>query len=260
MVPYPAVLHACYRSSRTASLAVTSMLTAHRLLQTWTRKVDTFIALTEFARSKLVAGGLPAEKITVKPNFLPDNVEPGRGEGDFAVYVGRLSKEKGLHTLLRAWKNIPDCPLRILGDGPLRTELHEAVRDLPNVSLAGHCSAEQVRETMRSAKFLVMPSEWYEGFPMTAVEAMAAGTPMIASDLGSLQEVIVEDTGLRFRPGDPADLTRQVRKLLANPEELALLRQRTRRHYEMNFTAERNYLQLIAIYEGAAAIQTKVRI
>src|SRR5215212_7679796 len=120
LVPWPGVLHACYRRSRPASGAVAAMLTTHRALRTWTEQVDVYIATTEFAREKFVQGGLPAEQLLVKPNFLHPAPSPGQVRGDFALFVGRLSPEKGVGTLLETWKRSRvRVPLKIVGDGPL---------------------------------------------------------------------------------------------------------------------------------------------
>src|SRR5215212_4268687 len=120
LVPWPGVLHACYRESRPASAAMAAMLTTHRALQTWTEQVDVYIATTEFAREKFVQGGLPAEQLVVKPNFLHPAPSPGQVRGDFALFVGRLSPEKGVGTLLETWKRSRvRVPLKIVGDGPL---------------------------------------------------------------------------------------------------------------------------------------------
>ena len=122
-----AVRHRCYRGSLPATATLAAMLAVNRRLGSYTDNVDRYIALTEFAASRLRAGGLPGERISVKPNFLPDDPQPGRGGGGYAVFVGRLSSEKGLHTLLRAWRHLPNLPLKILGDGPLRSQLEQQV-------------------------------------------------------------------------------------------------------------------------------------
>jgi glycosyltransferase involved in cell wall biosynthesis len=250
-VPYDAVLHRCYRSNRAGSAVVASMLTAHRLARSWSKQVAAYIALTEFARTKLVQGGLPADKILVKPNFLAQDPDPGHGNGGFALFVGRFSEEKGLRTLLKAWRQLPEVPLTMVGDGPLSGFVRGEARELSNVVVPGYCERSQVLEYMRSAAFLVMPSEWYEGFPMTALEAMACGTPVIASDLGSLRELVVEDVnGAKFAAGNADQLALTVKRLLARSAASRELRERTRVHYEGQYTSERNYALLMQIYES----------
>jgi len=257
-VPYHGVIHKCYRGDRGASAAVASMLTVHRLAKTWTGKVKTYIALTEFARSKLIQGGLLPEKIVVKPNFLVQDPGPGSGKGGFALFVGRLSAEKGLTTLLRAWACLPDLQLQIMGDGPLRSSVEAEAERLPNVTILGFHERPQVLEAMKSAACLIMPSEWYEGFPMTLVEAMACGTPIVASDLGSLHELVQEGvTGTRFAPGDPRHLAEKVRALMSSPDGNAALRSRVRSAYEETYTAAKNYSHLMNIYERAISDTSK---
>lgn len=255
-IPYDAVLHKCYRGSRAGSAVVASMLAIHRSAQTWNKQISTYIALTEFARTKLVEGGLPARKIAIKPNFLACDPGFGNGAGGFALFVGRLSEEKGLRTLLNAWQELPDLPLKIVGDGPLFEFVNARATELPNVTVSGHRERSQVLEYMRSAALLVMPSEWYEGFPMVAVEAMACGTPVIASDLGSLRELILDGiNGGRFAAGNPRDLVRITKEFLAQSSSSEYLRKRTRLCFEEQYTAPRNYSLLIEIYEEAVRRQ-----
>jgi glycosyltransferase involved in cell wall biosynthesis len=232
------------------------MLTAHRAMRTWARAVNVYVALTEFARGKFVAGGLPARKIVVKSNFVEAGVEPGDRRGDFALFVGRLSAEKGVGTLLRAWRSLPDVPLKVVGDGPMREEVRAAAGERPggvNVEALGRRSRGEVFELMRRARFLVFPSEWYEGFPLTIAEAFACGTPVLASRLGAMAE-IVEDgrTGLLFFPGDSEDLAAKARRAWEHEAETEEMGRGARREYEEKYTAERNYHALISIYERAA--------
>jgi glycosyltransferase involved in cell wall biosynthesis len=247
---YQAVLHSCYRGSRLGSLAVARMIDVHRRKGTWNEKVDRFIALTNLSRNKFVEAGFPAERIVVKPNFFAevesgDHTSPDR-KG--ALFVGRLSQEKGIETLLRAWQSV-DFPLRIIGDGPLRDKVRGQASG--TIAALGRKESWQVVEEMTEALFLVMPSEWYEGFPMTLVEAFAQGLPVIASRLGAMAE-IVEDgiTGLLFKPGDAEDLVRKVRWANERPEEMRRMGCNARKVYEEKYTSEINYRQLIAIYEG----------
>jgi glycosyltransferase involved in cell wall biosynthesis len=212
-VPWPGVVHGCYRGSRAASGLVATMLTVHRALRTWTETIDVYVALTGFARDKFVEGGLPAGKIRVKPNFVaPD---PGRGEGGggYALFVGRLAPEKGTGTMLAAWDRLESgIPLKIVGDGPLKDEVARAAATRPNVEWLGHRPVAQVHALMKKTDMLVFPSEWYETFGRVAAEAFAAGTPVLAADIGAVAELVEHGrTGLKFRPGDPDDLATHAR-------------------------------------------------
>jgi glycosyltransferase involved in cell wall biosynthesis len=249
-LPWRGVLHGCYRESRPASAVVAAMLTLHRALGTW-NMVDCFIALTEFARQKFIEGGFPPEKISVKPNFVHPDSGPGEGRGGYALFVGRLSPEKGLGTLLMAWERLGGkVPLKIVGDGPLAPEVQEAQKRIPGVEWLDRKAPEEVYALMGEASFLVFPSEWYEGFPKVLAEAFAKGLPVLASALGSQGSIVDHGrTGLHFRPGDPEDLAAKVEWLLAHPNELARMRKEARAEYEAKYTAEENYRQLMSIYQ-----------
>ena len=251
--PYQAVLHGCYRGSRLGSMAVARMIDVHRQRDTWNTRVDCLIALTEFARERFVAAGISAEKITVKPNFVPDPGLPDKTADTRrigALFVGRLSPEKGVATLLAAWQRL-QAPLVIAGDGPMRRQVERIAGR--GIEYRGHLSAHAIQQAMSAAAFLVIPSEWYEGFPVVIAEAYANGLPVIASRLGAMAE-LVEDgiTGLHFTAGDPNDLAEKAQWAEAHPEQIRAMGHRARQVYETNYTPEVNYRQLIAIYEAAA--------
>ncbi|MCP6759819.1 MAG: glycosyltransferase family 4 protein [Fischerella sp. CENA71] len=249
-VPYPGVLHGCYRNSKVASVGVATMLTVHRLMSTWVKTVDLYIALTEFARQKFIAGGLPADKIVVKPNFVSPEPAIGNGSGGYALFVGRLSVEKGLDTLLKAWEHLGiQIPLKIVGDGPLAHEVVAAVKRHSHIEWLGRRPMSQVHDFMGEAMFLVFPSKWYETFGRVAVEAFAKGTPVIAANIGAVAELVDSGrTGLHFRPGDANDLITQVEWILANPTKLADMRQEARAEFEAKYTAQKNYQRLMEFY------------
>jgi len=255
-IPWPGVLHGCWRDSRAGTALVTTMLVVHRLLKTWTEKVDIYIALTEFARKKFIEGGLPAEKIMVKPNFVePDPGAKDYKIGDCVLFVGRLSQEKGLFTLLKAWKLVKNIPLKIVGDGSLRESLENFVNRAnlsEKVEFLGRCSRKEVIQLMHKARFLVFPSEWYECFPMTIAEAFACGLPVVVSRLGAMAEIVENGcTGLHFNAGDSEDLATKVEWAWTHPQEMAEIGREARREYEAKYTAERNYEILMEIYGKA---------
>jgi glycosyltransferase involved in cell wall biosynthesis len=250
-LPWPGVLHACYRDSRAASATVAAMLTSHRALQTWTKMVDTYIVLTEFERQKFIQGGLPAEKLTVKPHFVHPDPGVGEGSGHYALFIGRLSPEKGVDTLLSAWEYIKEevC-LKIVGDGPLAPRVAEVARRVPGVEWLGQQPLEEVYRLMGGAHVLVFPSELYETFGRVAIEAFAKGTPVVASRIGAVAEVVDHGrTGLHFRPGDPKDLAQRVEWALSHPVELARMRREARAEFEAKYTVDRNYQMIRRIYE-----------
>lgn len=252
-VPWPGVKHGCYRGSRGASAAVAAMLTVHRAMRTWAEKVDVYIALTEFARAKFVQGGLPARKLVVKSNFVHPDPGPGEGRGGYALFVGRLSPDKGLDTLLAAWERLGDrVLLKIVGDGPLAPQVRAAAARRPGLEWLGMQPSECVFALMKDAGALLFPSRCYEGFPQVVAEAYAVGLPVIAGDLGSLSSLIDHGrTGLRFSSNDPADLAAKVTELWAHPEKRAAMSRAARREFEQKYTAEQNYRALMEIYARA---------
>jgi glycosyltransferase involved in cell wall biosynthesis len=249
-IPWPGIQHSCYRQSRPASGTVASMLSIHHLLNTWTQMVDCYIALTEFARQKFIQGGLPAEKIVVKPHFISPDPGVGSGKGGYALYVGRLSLEKGLDTLLAAWEKLGGkIPLKIIGDGHLRDQVAVAVNQLPHVEWLGRKPIHEVYDLMGEAKMLIFPSKWYETFGRVVIEAFAKGTPVIAANIGAIAELVDSGrTGLHFAPNDPEDLAIKVETILANPTLLSQMRQEARAEFEAKYTAQQNYQQMMTIY------------
>lgn len=253
--PWPGVVHACYRDSRAASAVVAAMLAFHRARGTWTDLVDVYIVCTEFAREKFSRGGLPAERIVVKPNVVYPDPGPGEGLGGYALYVGRLTAEKGLATLLAAWERLAEPPpLKIVGDGPLAGAVADAASRCSAIEWLARQSSDRVLELMKDARALLIPSVWYEGLPRVIVEAYAAGLPVIASDLGAMSSLIEHGrTGLHFRPGDPEDLAAQVTWAYTHPLEFAAMRHAARAEFTAQYAPDRNYDLLMAIYARAIA-------
>ena len=252
-IPWPAVRHACYREDRSASAVVTAMLSTHRILRTYINAVDTHIAVSEFSRQKFIEGGLPASKISIKPNFVDPDPGPGRGDGGYAMYLGRLSPEKGIETLLTAWDRLRGIvPLKVVGNGPLAERVAKAVDGNPSITwLPGKDDAE-VEGIMSRASFLIVPSTNYEGFPKTIVEALSQGTPVVASRLGPMAEVIDHGrTGLHFDPGCPRDLADRVQQLVADPSSLSSMRVEARNEYLKRYTPDVNYQMLMGIYQAS---------
>ena len=251
-LPLPGIRHSCYRGSRSASAMVAATTSFHSLLGTWSKGVDRFIAISQFAVDKFIQGGLPAEKLALKPHFLHPAPDCGMGKGGYGVFIGRLSVEKGLGTLLNAWRHLGGkVPLKILGDGPMLPLVTEAMQEMPEVEWLGRRSLEEVYDIVGNAAFLVFPSEWYEPFGRVAIEAFATGTPVVASSIGAITELVDHQrTGMHFRPGDAIDLATQIEWLLAHPHELSEMRHAARAEFEAKYTATDNYNQLIGIYQS----------
>ncbi len=252
--PFHAVKYGCYRESKLGTAALAAMIEVHKRKKTWTEMVDCYIALTEFARDKMIQAGLPAEKIRVKPNFVLPDPGPRKGNGDYALFVGRLVDLKGVGTLVKAWSKLPgSIPLVIAGDGPYRPEMEKLISELKlqNIDYRGRLSRQDTLAAMKGARFLMFPSEWYEGFPVTIAESFACGVPVLCSRLGGMQE-IVEDgsTGLHFTPSDPADMAEKVQWAWSHPEETSTMGFRARSEFEAKYSAERNFGMLTEIYDS----------
>lgn len=252
-LPWRAVLYGCYRHSRVQSAAVSRMLTLHRLLGTWQHRVAAYVALTEFSRGKFIAGGLPAEKIHVRPNFLLHDPGPGAGERRGALFVGRLSPEKGIEPLLKAWRMLPEVPLTLAGDGPLLPWTRSFIRKhrMPHVNCLGQATLPVILEKMKQSLFLVMPSIWYETFGRTIIEAYATATPVLASRLGAMEELIQPGkTGLLFQPDNSDDLAAKVREALGQRDQLSEWGAAARDAFEKKYSAETAHTSAIKIYES----------
>jgi len=251
----PAVLHGCYRGSRMGSAIVGGTFDLHSALGTWRRRVHRYIALTEFSAAKLAQGPIPADRIRIKPNFVVDR-GLGLGGGNFALFVGRLSDEKGLSTILQAdlFSSLP-LSIHIVGDGPLK-EAVAAAAERPGSRLVylGPKSSDEVSTQMYRASVLLLPSLWYEGFPMVAVEALCAGLPIIASRIGGLPEIIEDGvSGFLIRPGDHAALVEALNRFTGfSRDRAAQLRNSARNRYIENYGEATNYNLLTAIYQEAA--------
>jgi glycosyltransferase involved in cell wall biosynthesis len=252
-VPWPGVLHGCYRGSRLGTAAVAAMITTHRALGTWHKQVDAYVALNRFVRAKYIEAGIAADKVHINPNFLTSDPGPGDDKGGYALFAGRLSPEKGIGTLLAAWRELArELPLIILGDGPEADQVAAAATPNPTIQWLGWRSVEEVLALTGHAKFVVVPSVCYESFNRTQLEAFAKGTPVVASRQGSMQAIVDHcRTGLLFTPNDPDDLIRQVRWLLANPAAYQQMRVAARQEFEASYTAQACHERLIRIYHAA---------
>lgn len=257
-LPWRGVLRTCYRDSFLASTAMATMLVSNRLRRAY-RGVDRFIALNSFAASRFAATGLPGDRIIVRPNFLAEAPAVGEGGGGYALFAGRLGEEKGVRTLVEAWASVPELPLRIVGDGPLRPELSaRATASRARVEFLGRQPHEEVIRQLQRAKFLVVPSICYENMPMVVIEAYATGTPVLASAIGSLKDLVPEPKhGMRFRPGDPDDLARIVRQALADPDWLAATRVANRTLFEERYSPAVARESALAIYRDVIAERSR---
>jgi glycosyltransferase involved in cell wall biosynthesis len=251
-LPWRGVAHACYQGSRPLSALVARMIAHNRRRGTWEHDVDAFVALTEFARGRYLAGGLPADRIVVRPNSVGDP-GPVRAPGRGAVFVGRLSPDKGVDLLLRAWQALPEVPLTIVGDGPQRREAESAASGSPRIRVLGQLSHAQSLDEIGRAALLVMASRWYEGFPRVIVEAFAFGRPVVVPRIGSMAGLVRDGvTGFAYDPGSSEALARSVRRVLEQPPAgLLAMSRAARAEYDSLYAPEINGAQLLDVYHQA---------
>jgi glycosyltransferase involved in cell wall biosynthesis len=260
-VKLPGLRHGCYHGSRLASLPLTASLAVHTLIGTFEREIDRFIALTEFGRKVLIRDGIPADRIAVKPNAVPDPGEPPSGympvqaaepAQPYVAFAGRLVEEKGLHTLLAAARQMPQVRVVIAGDGALRPEVESAAARLSNVEYLGWLEESTVTELLRGARATVVPSEWFEAQPLTLLRSLSVGTPVICSDLENVSaSVIAHRAGRAFVTGDERSLAEAVTSALDERRWLADTGQNARRLYLREHTPEATLRCLENIYEAA---------
>lgn len=245
----------CYRNSTIQTASVALMIKTHRVLRTWEKHVDTFVALTGFVRDKFIESGFDSSKIVVRSNFL--GYDPGivESERTGAVYLGRLSEEKGIRSLLEAWRLLPrNTPLSFIGDGPMREWMSHYVEkhQMTSVRILGYQQLRDALEIVRKASFLVVPSISYETFGRIIIEAYATGTPALVSGHGAIGSLVTPNkTGLHFIPGDANDLAEKARYMFENPDEVAEWGVNARAEFLAKYTAESAYRSLMEIYESA---------
>jgi len=255
------IVHGCYHGSRLASAPVAGMLAVHGLLNTWAEQVDLFLVCTEFARRKFVDAGFDENHIRVKPNFIAPDPGSSFRSGTTALYVGRLSQEKGPQLLPAAWSKLDEAiPLEIAGEGPLHTSLEAdcARHGLQSVQFTGWLDAQAAVERLQAARFLVVPSVCYEGFPMVIAEAYACGVPVIAAGHGGLAEIVRDGrTGLHFAPGNADDLAAKVEWAWRHPQEMEVMGRSARMEFETKYNASAALNGLECAYESALACRNK---
>ena len=249
------VRYGCFKGSRLATLPVARMLMEHQKRGTWNNKIDRYIVAAEFTRQKYIQAGIPAGKISIKPHFVFPNNSPKTDQG-YALYLGRLSEEKGVDVLLKGWETLRDIPLRVIGSGPLMEKLKIFAQEkgMTHVHFLGFVSHEQYELNIKGAKFLVIPSICYENFPRVVVEAYSYGVPLLASRLGSIKDLVIDKkTGLLFEAGNPRDLADKARWLAQHPKEVDQMGRWAREEYDQKYLPQKNYAALMAIYENVIA-------
>lgn len=247
---YRCVLKNC-RKNILESAAYALRSTVARRVRLFHDNVSLLIVMTEFARGKLLEAGFRKDQIVVVPN--PASVKDSAtnpSAGQYVAYAGRLSPEKGVDTFLAAAERLPNVPFKIAGDGPLLSEM--VSRAPSNVEFLGRLGSDDLREFYGRARLAVVPSVWFEQFPIVILEAMARGLPVIASRIGGLPEIVEDDvTGLLFEPRNAEDLVQQVRLLWEDPELCNRMGASGRQKVMREYTEDAYYRNLMAVYQTA---------
>lgn len=252
--PWHAVRFGCYNDSRLKSLPVVQMVRRSWLDGSYARHVSGFIALSEDGRTRFLRAGLPADRLVVKPHFLPDPGAPGDGPRSGVLFVGRVTEEKGVSVLLGAAERLrasgARMPVRIVGGSPDLEATRARAAHLPDVSFFGVQPPDVCLRMMREAAAVVVPSVCPETFGLTVIEAYASGTPVVASCVGSLAELVDDGlTGRTVPVGDPAALADALADLAGEPVRAGAMGRAARARYEARFTPEANLSELRSIYE-----------
>jgi glycosyltransferase involved in cell wall biosynthesis len=251
-----AVRKRCYKDSYMLSGLYALTMGSNRLAG-MVNKIAGFICLTEFFKIKMQEAGVPDDKLFVRPNLVYAPPLSGASDaGKYAIYMGRLSPEKGCWTLIRAFEQLPQVPLKILGAGPLEQELKDYVsaKGIGNIQFLGFKSGDEKWQLLRNALCLVVPSEWYENFPVTVLEAFMASKPVIASRMGGLP-YIVEDgqSGLLFESGKVDELAQKIQRLADDPAAAVRMGARGRSLSETKYGPEQGYRNLMNIFSQVQA-------
>lgn len=252
---YHAVLQRCLHGSLAGSGLAAAAQYIHRGLKLYEKNIDLFLAPSQFLADKLVEGGLPPDKIRVRPLWIDyETYEPRYEPGPYLMFFGRLSPEKGLMTLLRAMAEMPDVPLRVVGEGPERPVLGEWIRSrgLTNVTFEGFQDGARLRELIRGGALTVLPSLWYENSPLAVYESHASGKPVVASRIGGIPELVDDGaTGYLVDPGDVRQLVARIRSLLSDPATCESMGRRGRDR--LANMCNDHYAGLTALYDEARA-------
>jgi glycosyltransferase involved in cell wall biosynthesis len=226
----------------------------HDFRHAYTDRIDRFIAPSEFVAQRLLGRGIEEEKVAVIPNFVDtERWQPSEdGAGDYILFTGRLSEEKGIETLIRAVAALPDVPLKVVGSGMLNHQMRSLAAELgaDNVEFIGFKNEDEVRRLVRGSRFVCVPSEWFENAPMSALEAFACGKPVVGSNIGGIPEMVRDgQTGLLAEPGDVDGFSAAIDKLW-HDEELCLEMGRVARTMAENeYSPEIHYQQINETYK-----------
>lgn len=263
---YRCVPDGVYRNSALQTAVVAHMIEYHRKKKTWGKMPSAFIALSAFSRDLFIEGGLPEERIFIKPNFIEDPVKKQSGlslqlqkKNEF-FYVGRISEEKGVDQLIECWLRFkPEARLVIAGEGPMKQKLEAKTKETANIKWLGQVSRDHILERLATAKALLFPTKCYEGQPLILLEAMSMGCPVITAKIGNPENMISDgETGFHYNPGDVDDLYKKCTIVGENPGLWLEMGKRARFVYLEKYTPQKNLALLTGIYKKAAELEKKL--
>ncbi|TET11795.1 glycosyltransferase family 1 protein [Candidatus Aerophobetes bacterium] len=250
---YQAVLQRCNKGSFSFSLLNCVEMYLHKFLRIYERNVDFFIAPSDFLRNKVIEFGINGGKIFHIPTFVDSREYSPQYNGDnYFVYFGRVSQEKGLSTLVEAMKTVRASKLLIIGEGELKNSLegYTSQKSISDIKFLGHLSSERLKSVVRSSRFVVLPSEWYENCPASILEAFALGKPVIGSNIGGIPELIEDGVdGLLFEPGNSEELSEKIAYLISRPQLREQMGKNARKKVEEKYNPEVYYQSLMGIYQ-----------
>ncbi len=260
---YKCVMDGVYRNSVFQTAVTAHMIEYHRKHGTWSKFPSVFIALSQFSKDKFLEGGLPGERIFIKPNFLKDplidykDIEINPKKKNRFIYVGRISSEKGVEDLVNCWlMNDIGAELYMVGDGPAKPRLEKLSKRDKSVKWIGEVSRMEILKMFSESKAVIFPTKWFEGQPLVLLEALSMGCPVITSKIGNPQDIIEDGvTGLHFTPGDVRELHQKIKFVQNNPEKLRELSNHARKAYLKKYTPEQNIRQIDEIYSVAAEFE-----
>ncbi len=250
---YQCTLHRCTKGALLSSVVNTVEMYAHRWLG-YNDLYDVFSAPSQFMADKLVEFGIPRERVRYIPNFVDiDRYQPQFTPGPYLLYLGRLSQEKGVQTLIEATKRLPHIPFKVTGRGPfeepIRRMVHESSSN--NIELTGHLAGDALRETIQNAMAIIIPSEWYENCPLSLIEAYAYGKPVIAARIGGLRDMVLDgQTGFHFESGNVDALATIIEKAASNPAQLQKMGRFARNYAETEYGKDKQYERITTIYSA----------
>jgi glycosyltransferase involved in cell wall biosynthesis len=256
------IKYKCVKNSFSASVLSAIEMNCNYINNKYTKLVDKFITPSRFLKNTIIKAGIPEDMIVHVPNFINfEEFEPDYSNNGYFLFVGRLSYEKGLFTLLNAFKLVPDAKLIVAGTGPLENDLHEfkKINNLTNIEFVGHQSREELKALIKKSVALILPSEWYENCPMSIIEAFACGKPAIGSYIGGIPEMIKDDfTGYTFKYGNTDELSQNIEKFVKNSELSSVLGHNARRFVLENYSLDMHIKQITELYANISNIGSNI--